>query len=116
MPKPSNAVELLPASVLRTLQALGGNLALARQRRGESLRARASRMGVSVPTLSRMERGDPAVSMGVYATALWLMGQHQALADIAAPQHDLGALELDIQALKRRRQPRKARAGADDGR
>lgn len=111
MPKPSNAVEQLPASVLRTLQTLGENLALARQRRGESLRARASRMGVSVPTLSRMEKGDPAVGMGVYATALWLMGQHQALADIAAPQHDLGALELDIQAIKGRRLSRKAQAG-----
>ncbi len=111
MPKPSNAVEQLPASVLRTLQALGENLALARQRRGESLRAHASRMGVSVPTLSRMERGDPAVGMGVYATALWLMGQHQALADIAAPQHDLGALELDIQAIKGRRLSRKVQAG-----
>lgn len=113
MPRPSNAVEQLPASVLRTLQALGENLALARQRRGESLRARASRMGVSVPTLSRMEKGDPAVGMGVYATALWLMGQHQALADIAAPQHDLGALELDIQAIKGRRLFRKVRAGED---
>lgn len=113
MPKPSTAVEQLPASVLRALQVLGENLALARQRRGESLRARASRMGVSVPTLSRMETGDPAVGMGVYATALWLMGQHQALADIAAPRYDLGALELDIQAIKGRRLSRKAQAGED---
>lgn len=116
MPKPSNAVEQLPASVLRTLQTLGENLALARQRRGESLRARAGRMGVSVPTLSRMEKGDPAVGMGVYATSLWLMGQHLALADIAAPRHDLGALELDIQAIKGRRLPRKDQAGEDHGR
>jgi hypothetical protein len=58
-----------------------------------------------------MEKGDPAVGMGVYATALWLMGRHQALADIAAPQHDLGALELDIQAIKGRRLSRKAPSG-----
>lgn len=88
------------------MQALGADLALARQRRGESLRARSARMGVSVPTLVRMEKGDPAVGMGVYATALWLMGQHQALAEVAAPQRDLGALELDIQAAKNRRRPR----------
>jgi len=52
---------------------LGENLALARQRRKESLRAWASRMAVYVPTLIRMEKGDPPVGMGVYATALWLM-------------------------------------------
>lgn len=109
MPKPSSALEQLPSSVERALRELGANLALSRQRRAESLRARASRMGVSVPTLVRMEKGDPSVGMGVYATALWLMGQHQALADIAAPKNDMGALELDIQAIKakRLRQPRR---------
>lgn len=113
MSKPSNASDQLPASVERALRELGANLALSRQRRAESLRARASRMGVSVPTLVRMEKGDPAVGMGVYATALWLMGQHQALADVAAPQHDLGALELDIQAIKSKR-ARKPRLQAVD--
>ncbi len=106
MPKSAAAAEQLPSSVVRALHELGEHLALARQRRGESLRARASRMGVSVPTLVRMEKGDPAVGMGVYATALWLMGQHRALAEVAAPPHDLGALELDIQALKSKRKPR----------
>ena len=110
MPKPSNASELLPASVAKALHELGDNLALARQRRGESLRAWASRMSVSVPTLVRMEQGDASVGMGVYATALWLMGRHQALPDVAAPAHDLMALEQDIQAVKAR-QARQKRAG-----
>jgi hypothetical protein len=43
-----------------------------------------------------MEKGDPSVSMGVYATALWLMGRHRALAEMANPKEDLGALELEI--------------------
>jgi len=35
--------------------------------------------------------------MGIYATALWLIGRDGELARIAAPEFDKGALELDIQ-------------------
>ena len=102
MPKPSDAADQLPASAAKALRDLGENLALARQRRKESLRAWASRMAVSVPTLIRMEKGDPSVGMGVYATALWLMGRHAALPELAAPAQDLNALEQDIEAVRQR--------------
>jgi hypothetical protein len=102
MPKPSLAADQLPASAGKALRDLGENLALARQRRKESLRAWASRMAVSVPTLIRMEKGDPSVGMGVYATALWLMGRHAALPEVAAPAQDLNALEQDIEAVRQR--------------
>lgn len=110
MPKPSLASDLLPASAAKALRDLGDNLALARQRRNESLRAWASRLSVSVPTLMRMEQGDPSVGMGVYAMALWLIGKHQGLADIAAPENDLMALEQDIQAVKARRERQKRKS------
>lgn len=45
----------LLANSFAWLTALGDNLALARQRRIESLRTWAVRMSVSVPTLMRME-------------------------------------------------------------
>ena len=102
MSKPAHATEILPAVVARALKDLGENLALARQRRKESQRAWASRLSVSVPTLIRMEKGDPSVGMGVYATALWLMGRHAALSEVAAPARDLNALEQDIEAVRQR--------------
>jgi transcriptional regulator with XRE-family HTH domain len=102
MSKPAHATEILPAAVARALKDLGENLALARQRRKESQRAWASRLSVSVPTLIRMEKGDPSVGMGVYATALWLMGRHAALPEMAAPARDLNALEQDIEAVRQR--------------
>ena len=71
-------------------------LAIARLRRKESLRSWALRIGVTVPTLMKMERGDPGVSAGIYATALWMMGRAGALGDIAAPETDRGALEADV--------------------
>ena len=97
MPKQSNALSKLPPQTLSALEALGSHLAVARIRRKESLATRAKRVGVSIPTLMRLESGDPSVAMGIYATALWLIGRDGELARIAAPEFDKGALELDIQ-------------------
>ncbi len=102
MPKSSLVSQTLPPVARTALRQLGAHLAVARKRRKESQRAWALRIGVSVPTLIRMEQGDAAVGMGVYASALWLMGRAQALADLAAPATDLGALEQDIRAAQKR--------------
>lgn len=92
----------MPPSVLASLRALGEDLAIARKRRREPLKSWAQRIGVSEPTLMRMEKGDPSVSMGIYATALWMVGRSNALAELAAPEHDKGALEDVIRAAKAR--------------
>jgi transcriptional regulator with XRE-family HTH domain len=102
MPKRSNALDLMPSAVLAHLRELGENLAIARKRRREPLKAWAQRIGVSEPTLARMEKGDPSVSMGVYATAIWLMGRAAALPELAAPEHDQGALEEAVRVAKAR--------------
>ncbi len=102
MSKRSNALDSMPAAVLAKLRTLGENLAIARKRRREPLKSWAQRIGVSEPTLMRMEKGDPSVSMGVYATALWLIGRSQAMAELAAPEHDLGALEADVRVAQAR--------------
>jgi hypothetical protein len=94
----SVALERLPPATVGALEKLGSDLAVARLRRKESLASWASRMGVTVPTLMRMEAGEPGVGIGIYATALWLIGRDAALADLAAPQHDQGALEMDVRA------------------
>lgn len=102
MPKRSEAIDAMPSAVLAHLRQVGEHLAIARRRRRESLKSWALRIGVSQPTLTRMERGDPSVSMGVYATAMWLIGRSQALAEVAAPEHDLGALEEAVRAARTR--------------
>jgi transcriptional regulator with XRE-family HTH domain len=103
MPKQAEALGSLPAAVSAALGQLGENLAIARVRRKESQRVWAKRIGISVPTLIRMERGDPGIGIGVLATALWMIGRTQALATLADPESDRGALEMDVrEALKRR--------------
>ena len=108
MPKPPIALASLPPVVLRSLQLLGENLAVARIRRHETQSEWARRMGVSRPTLIRMEQGDAGVGVGIYATALWLMGRAEALPDLAAPAEDRGALEADVREAMKRRPVRSA--------
>lgn len=92
----------MPPLVLAQLKQLGENLAIARKRRKEARRLWAERIGVTEPTLARMEKGDPSVAFGTYATALWLIGRAQAIAELAAPEFDRGALENDVRAARLR--------------
>ncbi len=98
----------MPPATTQALRALGENLAIARVRRHESQRAWAKRLGVSVPTLIRLERGDPGVGMGIYATALWLIGRASALPDLASPANDRGAIESEVRTAIKRRAVRSA--------
>jgi hypothetical protein len=98
MPKLPSAISALPPATLGALEQLGAHLAVARLRRRESLKTWAARLGVSVPTLQRLEAGDPGVSVGILASALWLIQRDGALAELAAPERDRGALELDVRA------------------
>jgi transcriptional regulator with XRE-family HTH domain len=109
MSKVAAAVESLPIASASALRQLGADLATARKRRGQSLKDWATRVNVSIPTLMKMERGDPTVSMGVYATALWLIQRHSALAALAAPKEDLAALEAEIRLAEQRHKPRSSR-------
>ena len=102
MSKANAVAASLPQVAKNALRQLGENIAVARARRKESQRAWAQRIGVSLPTLIRLEKGDPTVSMAAYASALWLMGRVQALGEIASPSTDLGALELDVRKARQR--------------
>ena len=73
---------LLPR-VSRLLEGLGSNLKLARLRRKYSAETVAQRAGISRKTLYRVERGDPAVALGIYARVMQALGLEQDLALVA---------------------------------
>ncbi len=75
----------------------------------------AKRMGVTVPTLMNMEAGEPSVSIGIYLTALYLIGKDLNVGELAAPEHDTGAIELDVRAAMElgRTRARNARIAAE---
>jgi len=108
MPKATKAIDAMPPLAVKSLQQLGEDLAIARGRRKESQRVWAARLGVSVPTLIRLEHGDPGVRIGIVATALWMIGRADGLSTLAAPETDRGALELNVREAVRRRPVRAA--------
>lgn len=108
MPRIASALETLPPAAAAALRKLGADLAIARKRRRQPLRAWAARLEVSVPTLMKMEKGDAAVSVGVYVTALWIIGRHESLACAAEPKEDMAALENEVSAAAQRHRRRPA--------
>lgn len=103
--KTSHAV---PISVRRSLSKLGQDLSVARRRRRIPMSLMAERAFISSRTLSRVERGDPGVSLGTYATVLFVLGMTDRLAELADPKADRLGLALDEERLPRRvRTPRR---------
>jgi transcriptional regulator with XRE-family HTH domain len=87
--KDSRAIAGLPISVRRALTKLGEDLSAARKRRRLTMEIVAERAFVSRKTVGRVERGDPSVSIGIYATVLFVLGlvdRLAALADVATDE------------------------------
>src|SRR5476649_2264251 len=92
----------IPLPAAHTLRKLGRDLALARRKRRISTADMASRLFVSRDTLWRLERGDPSVAMGTFATATFILQIHDRVANLAAPKSDELALGLDERHLPQR--------------
>lgn len=92
----------MPLPVKRALRKLGNDLRAARLRRRISTAVMAERVMVSRPTLLRMEQGDASVSMGIYATALFVLGLHEPLGSLADISRDPVGQGLDEAALPSR--------------
>jgi len=85
----------LPLPAAHALRQMGRDLALARRKRGISTADMAARLFVSRDTLWRLERGDPAVSLGTLAAAAFVLQFQDRIAALAAPATDALGLELD---------------------
>lgn len=92
----------LPLAAAQVLRKLGRDLALARRRRSISTGDMAARLFISRDTLWRLERGDPTVAVGTLATAVFILGLHDRLAQLAAASKDELGLSLDEGRLPQR--------------
>ena len=92
----------LPIPVRRALIKLGGDIHNARLRRRIQVRTLAERASVTHTILLKLEKGDPGVAMGTYATVLFVLGMLDRLADLADASHDLVGLALEEETLPRR--------------
>jgi transcriptional regulator with XRE-family HTH domain len=92
----------IPIRADRALKKLGQDLKDARLRRRIPLDILAKRSMISRGTLYRIEKGAPEVSMGIYATVLFMLGLESRLADLADVTKDLVGLDLQEENLPKR--------------
>jgi transcriptional regulator with XRE-family HTH domain len=88
------------------LAKLGQDIRSARLRRRIPTTIMAERAFITRPTLRKVERGDPGVSLGIYATIMFILGMTTRIADLADTRADAVGLQLEEERLpKRIRQP-----------
>ncbi len=85
----------------KVLNILGENLTLAMKRRGITQEMLHERTGLSKPTLRKILKGDPSVSLGHYVNVLACLGLLEDLAKVAFDD-ELGRKLQDIQLLKKK--------------
>jgi transcriptional regulator with XRE-family HTH domain len=81
---------------------LGGNLRVARKRRGLRIVDLAQAAQCSQDTLRRLESGDPGVSLGVLARVMEAVGCAQELALMMDAARDADGLKTEVQRLPQR--------------
>jgi len=92
------------------LQQLGDRLRAERLARNESQTRFAARIGVSVPTLRRMEQGDATAQIGHWLTALTLLGRIADAETLLAPRYSLFDAAAQAEKPVRQRARRKVLA------
>ena len=105
----SLAPETLPRAARRALVKLGADIAVARKKRRISTVSMAERAFISRSTLYKVEKGDPTVSMGIYATVLAILGLAEGLSQVADRINDALGLDLDEDRLPKKIMPARRR-------
>src|SRR5438874_12410387 len=93
---------MLPIPVTRALRKLGHDIRDARRRRRIPVEITAQRASISRTTLVKIEKGDPGVAIGIYATVLFVMGMVERVSALADPKNDLVGLQLEEEHLPQR--------------
>jgi transcriptional regulator with XRE-family HTH domain len=110
MPKVSPS---LSPRLSRLVGGLGDRIRLARLRRKHSAEIVAQRAGITRKTLSRVERGDGAVALGIYARVLQALRLDQDLSLIAADDI-LGRKLQDAGIVPKKRAPKRLKISDED--
>src|SRR5215472_5506015 len=100
--------DILPIGLRRSLSKFGHDVALARRKRRLTVAMMTERTGLAKGTYLRIERGDPAVSMGAYAMVLFILGMGEAFGHLMDARHDEEGLLLDEERLPKRVRVKKA--------
>ncbi|MES2199514.1 MAG: hypothetical protein V4489_05045 [Chlamydiota bacterium] len=92
----------LPIPVKKALRKLGQDISEARRRRRIPMALMAERACISRMTLTKAEKGDPSVALGIYASILFVLGLTSRLMDLADANYDTVGRSLEEENLPKR--------------
>ncbi len=105
----------LPLPVMKALVKLGQDIRKARLRRRITMQVMAKRASISRTTLTKVEKGDPAVSLGIYACVICMLGLVSNLADLVdGGKDEIGRTLQEKRLPQRVRTPHRFGSGPDD--
>ena len=73
MPRQNTCPADFPPFILSQIEQVAQQIVATRKARGETQAQWAQRLGISQPTMARLERGDPAIATATYVMCLWLV-------------------------------------------
>ena len=85
MPRQNTSPAEFPPAILLQIEQMAQRIVQLRKSRGETQAQWAEKLGISQPTMARVERGDPAVSMATYIACLWQLNPGLDLTLLLAP-------------------------------
>jgi len=100
------AYNIMPGTE-KILKMMGEQIKLARLRRDLSAELVAERAGISRSSLWKVESGNPAVAMGIYAAVLHALGNMDPDLLLIAKDDKLGRQLQDMDMLMRKRASRR---------
>ncbi len=105
----SQSCDALPRAARHALVKLGKDIVVARKKRRISTVSMAQRAFISRSTLTKIEKGDPTVSIGAYMSVLAILGLAKGVGDFADRSKDVVGLDIEEDRLPKRIVPRRQR-------
>lgn len=102
------AYNIMPATE-NILKTLGEQIKLARLRRNLTAELVAERAGISRSSLWKVESGNPAVAMGIYAAVLHALNNMDKDLLLVAKDDEMGRRLQDLELITRKRATRRSR-------
>jgi len=100
------AYNIVPATE-NILKTMGGQIKLVRLRRDLSAELVAERAGISRASLWKVESGNPAVAIGIYAAVLHALGNMDRDLALVAKDDEMGRQMQDLNLMTRKRASRR---------
>lgn len=92
----------LPIPVNKALQKLGSDLKEARIKRRLTMALVEERAGITHVTLTKVEKGDASVSIGIYTKVMFVLGLIDNVYNLAEPDNDVVGKMYDKENLPKR--------------